>query len=79
MVLLSKHGNQAEYEAERIRQIVENSNISAMGDIKYTVSIGIVTLVPDVSTKFEELYKASDDAIYKAKMKGKNRIETAAI
>lgn len=70
---------QAEDEAERLRQIVEDSSISGMGDIKYTVSIGIVTLVPDISTKFEELYKASDDAMYRAKLNGKNRIETAAI
>lgn len=63
--------------AERMRLIIESSIVGAENEIKYTVSIGIVTIIPDKTTTFELLYKLSDTALYKAKNKGKNRVETA--
>ncbi|WP_313133876.1 GGDEF domain-containing protein [Anaerocolumna sp.] len=67
--------------AERLRRVTENTSVSIDMNlsIKYTISIGIVTVIPDESTSIDTLYKLSDDALYKAKGKGRNRIEIAKI
>jgi len=67
--------------AERLRRVTENTSasIDRNHSIKYTISIGIVTVIPDESTSIDTLYKLSDDALYKAKGKGRNRIEIAKI
>lgn len=67
--------------AERLRKSTENStiNINENTVIKYTISIGIVTVIPDQSTSVDTLYKSSDDALYIAKMNGRNRVETFKI
>lgn len=65
--------------AERLRHIIETNTVLAKNEIKYTVSIGIVTLVPDESTTLDLLYKLSDDALYKAKRNGRNRTEIASV
>jgi diguanylate cyclase (GGDEF)-like protein len=67
--------------AERLRRVTENTSVSIDRNhsIKYTISIGIVTVIPDESTSIDTLYKLSDDALYKAKGKGRNRIEIAKI
>lgn len=64
---------------ERLRRITENTSVSVgiKHIIKYTISIGIVTVIPDESTSIDTLYKLSDDALYAAKGKGRNRIEIA--
>lgn len=65
--------------AERLRKTIESSTVIAKNEIKYTVSIGLVTLIPDENTTLELLYKYSDDALYKAKGTGRNRVEVANI
>jgi diguanylate cyclase (GGDEF)-like protein len=40
-----------------------------------TVSIGAASLVPDESRKLPELLAAADQALYRAKRLGRNRIE----
>lgn len=63
--------------AERLRKISEKASVSVSRDhfIKYTISIGIVTVIPDENTSIYTLYKKSDDALYAAKRNGRNRIE----
>lgn len=65
--------------AERLRKAVEQSIVEAGQNrvINYTVSIGVVTLVPDEHTTLDMLYKWSDDALYTAKKSGRNRVEQA--
>jgi len=66
--------------AERIRSIVEDTvlKVDTMRSVKSTVSIGVATFDSTEScsvTTPEELIKAADEALYRAKNKGKNRVE----
>jgi diguanylate cyclase (GGDEF)-like protein/PAS domain S-box-containing protein len=66
--------------AERIRSIVEDTvlKVDIMRSVKSTVSVGVATFDSTESysvTTPEELIKAADDALYRAKNKGKNRVE----
>ncbi|HBR08126.1 MAG TPA: GGDEF domain-containing protein, partial [Clostridiales bacterium] len=55
--------------AQRLRRSVENNLVN--NTIKYTVSIGITTLVPDECTTIEDLYEQGDTALYEAKQNGR--------
>ncbi|MCF3630783.1 sensor domain-containing diguanylate cyclase [Thalassospiraceae bacterium LMO-SO8] len=64
--------------AERLRRQIEEAEFD-MGDgtrISITVSIGVAVLGPGQSA--EDLVKAADTALYRAKQAGRNRIEAAA-
>jgi len=63
--------------AERLRKATEDAFVSESENhpIKYTISIGVVTVIPDESTSINTLYKLSDEALYMAKEGGRNRIE----
>ena len=62
--------------AERIRKDVEGEVFaSTRGDFKVTVSIGISIRQPE-NDSLERLIERADGALYQAKRKGKNRIET---
>ncbi len=54
--------------AERIRKQVEEN-------LGITVSIGAATFTQDITNK-EELITRADSALYRAKQKGRNRVET---
>lgn len=58
--------------AERIRKTIEESSINECATIKYTVSIGIISMIPDERTDIGMLYKLSDKALYQAKANGRN-------
>ncbi len=60
--------------AERLRKAVENSSLGFIQEIRYTVSIGVVTVAADKDINLEMLYKLSDKALYKAKEQGKNQV-----
>jgi two-component system chemotaxis response regulator CheY len=63
--------------AERVRQSVANQNIlvSDLGRaIKITASFGISSFVPGISATVDELIKKADEALYKAKREGRNRV-----
>jgi diguanylate cyclase (GGDEF)-like protein/PAS domain S-box-containing protein len=69
---------EAQFIAERLRQLVMAQKLSVEKDtISYTISGGVACLnLTDVV--LEGLLRRSDDALYRAKTKGKNRIEVAA-
>jgi len=80
-IVLLPHGDEdaAYRSAENIRQSVEALQIvhpfSSASSV-VTVSIGYATVRPaDRTTNRENLAKRADDALYKAKQKGRNRIE----
>jgi len=64
--------------AERIRQGVEAATfLYRDATLKVTVSVGLASFpLPDVNTE-EDLIKAADVALYKAKAEGKNRVVLA--
>lgn len=59
-------------KAERLRQAVEEGASSFTYPGEYTVSIGIVTVLPGPLTSLNMLYKLSDQALYQAKQQGRN-------
>lgn len=67
----------AEYTAESIRKDIEKLNILHEGSEKYglvTVSIGIATGIPNEKSSPEKLINAADEALYRAKSSGRNKI-----
>lgn len=67
-----------EEAAERLRFTVENSSVKADPTIKYTISIGFFSILPDEGTDIDVLYKLCDQALYLAKSQGKNCCRSAA-
>jgi predicted signal transduction protein with EAL and GGDEF domain len=47
------------------------------GHGRVTVSLGVAALVPGPSATDDELVKAADQALYRAKHEGRNRVATA--
>jgi diguanylate cyclase (GGDEF)-like protein len=73
MLLSQTPPDQAMLLAERLRQsIVQSSMNQPEQDLKITVSIGVAGLEPEMST--EILIKEADEAHYRAKQAGKNRV-----
>lgn len=68
--------------AERIRRAVEALAIphpaSCVGSA-VTVSVGAAQLDPDEDAGFDALFEAADQALYKAKELGRNRVEVAEV
>ncbi|AIQ14089.1 GGDEF domain-containing protein [Paenibacillus durus] len=73
-VLLPGAGEEeSDRKAEQFRLAIMSSRIEGH-PLKYTVSIGVITVIPDKSTQLDQLYKLSDAALYKAKQGGRNRV-----
>ncbi|HQR05029.1 MAG: GGDEF domain-containing protein [Proteobacteria bacterium] len=72
LALLPETGpNEARLAAERLR-----AGITCEGDLPpYSVSIGVATLTPDES--ITDLIRAADQALYRAKAAGRDRVELA--
>ena len=60
----------------RIRSAIAESIVnSEKGEIRFTVSIGVVALLPE-HRDWEGILREADAAMYRAKNSGKNRVET---
>lgn len=73
ILLPSSDGDKAEIIAERIRKSIESTNYPLVGNI--TASIGI-SHYSNYDEPIDETLKLADQALYKAKSNGRNRIET---
>lgn len=71
ITLQSTSKEQAEFIAQKIRQKVENHTFKHVG--KRTISLGVTQYIANES--FESFIKRSDNALYKAKENGRNRVE----
>ncbi|MCF7872953.1 MAG: GGDEF domain-containing protein [Candidatus Omnitrophica bacterium] len=68
LILPSNNKKEARLLAERIRKSVAKNNIL---NYRFTISVGVANFPKDGKEK-KELTKKADDALYKAKNKGKN-------
>ncbi|MFW6298693.1 MAG: GGDEF domain-containing protein, partial [Bacillota bacterium] len=78
MLLLSHTDiNGANILANRLRAIVETHTFNKdETPIKITISIGVAPLLHNLETPYKTTYKLVDEALYKAKEKGRNQVIT---
>ncbi|HVL00653.1 MAG TPA: diguanylate cyclase [Dongiaceae bacterium] len=63
--------------AERVRQLVESMPIeTTSGSLHITISAGVCAVLPDAAMSIGQLMKNADQALYKAKETGRNRVES---
>lgn len=67
--------------AERMRRAVEGKGMEHSGNPRgiVTVSLGCATLVPDAGASVIDLLTAADEALYRAKKGGRNRVGSAGV
>ena len=74
LILLPETGlMQALFLAERLRNSIEFQESPAV--CPFTVSLGVSEMIPGET--FENWYKRADEALYRAKEQGRNRVEAA--
>ncbi|CDF83065.1 hypothetical protein PKB_1707 [Pseudomonas knackmussii B13] len=62
--------------AEKLRKLLEETPLPMKDGLLYlTASFGIATLESGVSGTYERLYATADQALYRAKASGRNRVE----
>jgi len=67
---------EALFVAERVRQSIQGSKFNgALAPLSITVSMGIATLPTPDGTTVDTFIKMADDALYRAKANGRNRVE----
>lgn len=76
VVILGKtNAKGARIIAERIRNQIANCHLEHNGDrLSVTVSIGVATHIRDQKDTVKELFERADNALYKAKGEGRNRV-----
>jgi two-component system chemotaxis family response regulator WspR len=80
LVLPSMSPEHMEIQADKLQAAVHALNIahgSSNNDARVTISIGGASLVPQRGSSQEKLVEAADQALYRAKRGGKNRVEIA--
>jgi diguanylate cyclase (GGDEF)-like protein len=76
LILKGKNEEHALMFAERIRKLIKDANFNYENkSIQITISMGISTYNGTNFENIEELIKSADDYLYKAKQKGRNRVE----
>lgn len=66
--------------AERLRQaVLEHSFPSPMEDLTVTVSAGVATYPSPQIDSVDSLFRQADEALYRAKQNGRNRVETMQV
>jgi len=66
--------------AERLRQaVLEHAFPSPMEDLTVTVSAGVATYPSPQVDSVDALFRQADEALYRAKQGGRNRVETMPV
>ncbi|KAF1053998.1 MAG: Diguanylate cyclase DosC [Stenotrophomonas maltophilia] len=69
---------QASALAEKLRRLIQDTPLPMKSGLLYlTASFGIATLDGGVGSSYENLYSTADQALYRAKASGRNRLEVA--
>ena len=75
IVLYETNKDNAIILAERLRNLIQNSEVMFQDKIiKFTISLGVST-VNKTMKNYEELIRKADAALYRAKNSGRNRVE----
>jgi diguanylate cyclase (GGDEF)-like protein len=79
ILLAETNEEQARVMAERCREQIEGTELVMKGStVRVTASIGIAAYPRDGVTRIEQLIDLADQALYRAKESGRNRIAVAA-
>jgi diguanylate cyclase (GGDEF)-like protein len=79
ILLAETNEEQARVMAERCREQIEDTELVMKGStVRVTASIGIAAYPRDGLTRIEQLIDLADQALYRAKESGRNRIAVAA-
>ncbi|MBA3581014.1 MAG: GGDEF domain-containing protein [Gammaproteobacteria bacterium] len=61
--------------AERLREAIENIDMAKYPQAQLTASLGLAVYIPEHSvSEYKELIRQADDALYRAKQLGRNRV-----
>ena len=64
--------------AQRLRQLIEETNWQTLQLSQLTISVGVATFEGDNYDDFSTLLKAADEQLLKAKQSGRNKVSSDA-
>lgn len=73
-ILLGSHEKESEVKAEELRKKVEHLVLDDPKELKITISIGVAEF--EEGKTFEDMVKHADEALYRAKETGRNKVVT---
>ena len=77
-VLSATDGAGAQFFAERLRKMIENTEFEVLGNrVKITVSVGVASY-PQSASSALELLRLADKAMYSSKSRGRNQVYSAS-